>query len=342
MKNACIVGCGAIAPIHANAIKNARFANLYAVCDNNKAVLDNYLDCGANVFYSGFEDALTDNSIDVFHICTPHYLHKDMAVKAMLAGKDVVLEKPAAITRDELNEILKIKAVTGRHVCYMLQNRTNNCIVKLKEIIDTDIYGKPLGIFAALTWNRPAEYYTSSNWKGTFAKEGGSLLSNQAIHMIDLIGYLCNGITGVQADLSVTELNNFIETEDTASLRLRLTNGLTAYVYATNAYSCDEPYRIEFRFENGVVSYTNGHLLYICDSSIEVLTTDNTNVAGKSYWGAGHLSVIEQFYTFLQNGTGYYITLEDGVNSMNAIYAAYRNSDIARKTEFEICETNNL
>lgn len=65
MKRVCVTGYGAIGSIHADIIAIANYTDLYAVCD-----------------------------IDTVHICTPHYLHHEMIVKALDAGKNVVSEKP--------------------------------------------------------------------------------------------------------------------------------------------------------------------------------------------------------------------------------------------------------
>ena len=124
MKNACIVGYGAIGPVHAAAVSRTPYANLYAVCDIN---IERAQKCsqkyGCKV-YTEFRDLLSDKSIDTVHICTPHYLHKDMVIEALEAGKYVVLEKPVAINMDELNEIVEY-VEKNNGVCY---NPTYNAV----------------------------------------------------------------------------------------------------------------------------------------------------------------------------------------------------------------------
>lgn len=76
---------------------------------------------------------LTDSNIDTVHICTPHYLHYEMAIKALSAGLDIVLEKPVAMTKPQFDKLMSFK--TERKICVMLQTRTNNCTKKLFEIV---------------------------------------------------------------------------------------------------------------------------------------------------------------------------------------------------------------
>jgi len=96
-KNACVVGYGAVGPIHAKSLAKSEYANMYAICD----CIPERADKGARLYGAkaiyDFDEMLTDKNIDVVHICTPHYLHKDMAIKALSAGKNIVLEKPIAM-----------------------------------------------------------------------------------------------------------------------------------------------------------------------------------------------------------------------------------------------------
>ncbi len=83
MKNVCIVGYGAIGPIHAAALENVANARLYAVCDCDESCIKKCADNYDVVTYADFEEMLGDESIDSVHICTPHYLHFDMVKKAL-------------------------------------------------------------------------------------------------------------------------------------------------------------------------------------------------------------------------------------------------------------------
>lgn len=100
-------------------------------------------------------------------------------------------------------------------------------------------------------------------------------------------------------------------------------------VFATNTYAYDEPYRIEIRFEEKTLYYTNGYLYALDGSMLELLETDDEkSKSGKKCWGSGHTKVINQFYNFLENQEGDYISLDDGLNSLKAILAVYEKTSI--------------
>ncbi len=324
MKNACVVGYGAIGPIHVSAIEKCEYANLYAICDNDQKKLElAKKNCNCNVF-SDFNEMLTDSQIDVVHICTPHYLHKDMAVAALKSGKDIVLEKPLTMNKDELKELCDLK--TDKKICAMLQNRTNKSIITLKNIIENDqSIGKMLGISAFLTWQRTPEYYNADEWRGKWKTEGGGLLINQAVHTLDLVDWLGGGIKAVKASISTKKLSDVIEVEDTADALFEMNNGSGGLFYAANTYSQSTPPRVEINFENAAFRYADERLYKITKDSTQVIDEDNNIPEGKQYWGCGHKKVINDFYKSLSAGKGEYITLDDAVHVMKVLFAFYES-----------------
>lgn len=83
---------------------------------------------------------LGDENIHSVHICTPHYLHFEMIRKALAAGKDVVVEKPVTMTRQQFDEL---KALDGvERVCMVFQNRLYPCVEKMKQLVESKELGE--------------------------------------------------------------------------------------------------------------------------------------------------------------------------------------------------------
>ncbi|SFR74401.1 Gfo/Idh/MocA family protein [[Clostridium] aminophilum] len=91
------VGAGYAARLHGNGYKkiNSVPFRLKAICDIDqklaKSVKDEF---GYETMTSNYDEMLADPEIDVIDIVTPPYLHVPMAIKAILAGKHVICEKP--------------------------------------------------------------------------------------------------------------------------------------------------------------------------------------------------------------------------------------------------------
>jgi predicted dehydrogenase len=82
-------------------------------------------------------------------------------------------------------------------------------------------------------WFRPAEYYATSKWRGTWALDGGGALMNQAVHTVDLLQWLFGPVKHVAAR-TATRLHP-IEVEDTAAAVLEFENGALGIIEATTS-----------------------------------------------------------------------------------------------------------
>ena len=317
MKKICVVGYGAIGPVHAKAVKNISSAELYAVCDTNpeRLITAEKENPGIKSF-SDFDEALSDVNVDTVHICTPHHLHFEMIKKALAAGKTVVAEKPVTMTKPEFSNLLKLKG--SEKVCVVFQNRYNPCIKLLREITESRKYGEIKEISAEVIWKRDAAYYNSAFWRGTKALEGGGVLINQAIHTLDHMVSLGGEVSVVSASMSNLSLRGVIEVEDTVSACIKFKSGAKGVFFATNTAEINHSPVVEVTYENACVSYRN-EKLYLDD---EVICSDNlTDFSGKKCWGSGHEILLDDFYT-----RGNHLSVFDVKNTMDAMFEIYESA----------------
>lgn len=315
MKNVCIVGYGAIGPVHAKALENVENARLYAVCDTDSAKRKLCTEKYEVKEYDNFDQMLLNENIHSVHICTPHYLHFDMVKKALKAGKDVVLEKPVTRTREEFDTLLQLEGAD--RICVVLQNRLNPCIQKLRSMVQSKELGAVQGVKGILTWSRNEAYYRSGDWRGKWDTEGGCLLINQAIHTLDFFQYVIGDIISVKADMFNYSLEHVIEAEDTLSAYLEFENGIKGIFFATNTYVRDSDPHFEVVFEKGTVRYMDKQLRL----NGELLAEDTAPVIGKSYWGRGHAGLIKRYYDEQK-----YFTVYDARNTMETVFDMYQSA----------------
>lgn len=319
MKKACIVGYGSIGPIHAAALEKHKIPFDVCDCDNERLKKS-----GSHAKFTDFNDVLNDSSIDVVHICTPHFLHISMALDALKHNKHVVLEKPVGINRAEAEKLFNYNG--NKEICIMLQNRTNPSIIKMKELIDNNAFGKPITLNAFLTWNRNEKYYAQDSWRGKWSTEGGGLMINQAVHTLDLLCWLGGGYESMKGGISTHMLGNCIEVEDTADAIIKTKSGMNVCFYATNCSPINSPPRIEAVFENCVLRYGDNMLMLIKENQVEILANDSVRNGKKSYWGMGHQYVIKNFYDYLDGNADDYLRLENAHDVTNALFDLYEQS----------------
>lgn len=314
MKRACIVGYGAIGPIHAKAFEHIENASLYGICDIDPERL-----AAAGTYdvkhYNSFDAVLADENVDAVHICTPHHLHFDMIRQALAAGKAVVTEKPVTRTREEYQRLLALPG--SEQVCVVLQNRWNSSIQQLKQIVDSQALGKIKMLKGIVTWCRTPDYYGKDPWRGRWDTEGGGVLINQTVHTLDLMCYLAGNITDVRSCMTNLSLQGAIEVEDTVTARLQFEGGVGGIFFATNGYFKNSAPYLELEFEDGRARYMDGQLWV----NGEMVTHDLAATRGKSYWGMGHELLLKKFYD-----DGIFFSPQSIQNTMSAMFQIYEKA----------------
>jgi UDP-N-acetyl-2-amino-2-deoxyglucuronate dehydrogenase len=233
-----IIGCGMIAEFHTRAInelEGARVVAAFSRSESNGAKIADLAGGGCQV-YDDLDRMLAHPDLDVVCVCTPSGAHLDPAVKAALAGKHVVVEKPLEITLPRCDAIIRACEEGGVRLCTIFPSRFSPANIALKQAIEDARFGRLTLGDTHVKWWRTQEYYDSGGWRGTWDLDGGGALMNQAIHNVDLLYWLMGDVDSVQA-LTATLVHDRIEVEDTAVAALRFKNGALGVIEAaTSAY----------------------------------------------------------------------------------------------------------
>jgi predicted dehydrogenase len=96
--------------------------------------------------YGSYDEILADPDVDVIYIPLPNGLHYDWAIKALEAGKDVLIEKPIANNADETRRIQKLADEKGRVALEAWHWRFHPAAHKVRALIDSGDYGKVTGV----------------------------------------------------------------------------------------------------------------------------------------------------------------------------------------------------
>ena len=316
-----VVGCGDIAAVHLDAIRAAD-VELVGVCDVDEG---RRAAAAARGGCPGFADltALLDAvAPDVVHVCTPHHRHADLAAECLTRGVSVLLEKPLAHTVADGERLAAVaedsSAVLG--VCF--QNRYNDTARKLRELLDGGDLGRIVGARASVTWFRDAAYYGRRDWRGRWATAGGGVLMNQAIHTLDLLQWFVGPVTDVRGTVARLALGDVIEVEDTAALRLH--HGPVGSVfYATNGHVENTPPTIEIVTEHARLRLDTDLTVAHEDGRVETFHPATVASGERSYWGASHGLLIDDFHRHVRAGKRFWIDAPAALESLRVIQAAY-------------------
>ena len=325
--HAAVIGCGLISKNHLKALKNVKQARCAAVCDIEREKAEKAAEqYGIAKIHTDYHEMLADADIDVVHICTPHFLHAQMAVDALRAGKHVLCEKPMALSEEDAKAMIAARDEAGKQLGVCFQNRYNEASVYMKALLESGRLGKVLGARGQVTWNRKPEYYTQSPWRGRWATEGGGVLINQAIHTFDLLQWLTVPVKTVEAQISTMRLKGTIEVEDTADILMTGPEGERLLFYASNCYVKNAPVELEIVCEQGSVKMTGN--VVVTEENGQITTKDYSSgtVLGKDYWGSGHGFLIDDFYRCIRSGEKFPVGGEEAIVSVRLLEAVYRSA----------------
>lgn len=259
-KNFAIIGCGHIANRHVEHIKKHSAAEIVGVFDVDDMVMNSFSKRHAVKSYGSLAELLSDKSVDVVNICTPNGSHADLAIQVLEAKKNVVVEKPMAITTESALKMETVAKDSGVQMFVVKQNRYNPPVARVKELMDAGVLGEILMVSVNCYWNRNADYYTQSPWRGTKDLDGGTLFT-QFSHFVDIIYYLfgeINNVNGVVRNVSHKEL---IEFEDSGTFSFEFENGgLGNFCFTTSAYEQNMEGSITIFAENATIKIGGKYL----------------------------------------------------------------------------------
>jgi len=193
-----LIGLGEIGQVHAAAVRWSPAARLAAVADTAPALLEPFAAAGVRA-YRGAAELIADSQVGTVLVCLPHHLHFPVALQAIRAGKNVLVEKPLAIGLDQCQELVDAAAAAGVALGVSHNQVFYAPHVEAKRLIDTGAIGRPVLIRLRLgmgpTWG---------GWRGSPAQAGGGLLSDAGVHRLYLALFFFGPVRGVHAVLDAS------------------------------------------------------------------------------------------------------------------------------------------
>lgn len=329
--NFAVVGCGHIGQRHINVITEEPKACLTDICDIHKEKarsLAKNLD-GVQV-YNNFDKMLEETKADVICICTPHGLHAPMSIKAARAGKDILVEKPMALTSAQSQKMINVANEEGVRLFVVKQNRYNKPIALAKKALSGNKLGKIFMVQCNVMWNRHAGYYEESDWKGKKELEGGAL-HTQVSHFIDLLIWWFGELQ--QAETITDTLHQKVEIEDCGVSALRFKSGVIGSLFWTTCvYNVNYEGSITIIGEKGTIKIGGKYLneinfwdvkSYPLPKNIEM--DDQPNNYG-AYQGSSsnHDKLFSDLITKIVAGREGMVEGPEGMKTIEAIEMIYR------------------
>lgn len=215
MIRVCLVGYGYWGPNLARNFSSVSGCQLAMVIDSRverlELVKKNYPNLNVS---TSIDVALEDNTIDAFIISTPVFTHFDLAKKALLKGKNVLIEKPMTSTSAEAIELFELSKRMGKLLMVDHTFLYTGAVQKMKQLINDDTIGN-------------IKYFDSTRINLGLFQPDINVLWDLAPHDISILNYLVKDVPYSVNATGVSHTNNGIE--NIAYLTINYKSGLIAH-----------------------------------------------------------------------------------------------------------------
>ncbi len=329
-----IIGCGRVAPRHAQSLAQLPETQLVAVADVKANRVQHFAKkYGANP-YIDYHKMLAQPDIDAVNVCVPSGLHASVAIDVMQAGKHVLVEKPIALNLADADRMIATARETGRLLGVVLQNRYNAPMQQVYQLLSDGRLGQLYLGSVCVRWYRPQSYY-EDDWHGTWAMDGGALM-NQSIHHIDALQWFIGPVKSVYAYTAT--LAHKIETEDVGIAVLRFRSGALGTIEgSTLTWPQNLEGSLSLFGEHGSVKVggtaLNRITLWKVDGELEreaeILTSQR--VDPPTVYGYSHREAIQDFAQSLIHGRQPSMSGSEARKSLALVLAIYESARIGRE-----------
>lgn len=341
MVNVGIIGVGGIAQgVHIPGLKECANATITAICDINESTLKevgDYLNIDEKYRFKNYKDLIDCDKVDAVEICTPNYLHAEMAAYAVLAGKSINVEKPLSTSMANVGELAN--ALEKRPVANMMcmSYRFKPAVRFAKWIMEHHLIGDIVSLDVAYLKSSAFAEGRRLDWR--FVKEyaGTGVLGDLGVHLLDLATFLAGDFKKVAAQTKIivkkrqrldSDEYASVETDDYCSFIGETESGaLASVVISRCAIGNANTIKFDVYATKGVISFNlnNPNVLGVCIGEVDIKTNNLHTVDVPEEFFASQ----EQTFVDLVSGKNckYLPTVKDGIRLQKVLDAILTSAE---------------
>ena len=200
------LGCGFITRVHSAHLRSLRslFMPRYASRDRTRAQAYARR-FGGVASYGDYESALADPHVDAVVVAVPPAFHLDLTLRALAAGKHVLVEKPAFLSMADYETVREAAARANLGVLVGENDHYKPLAVTLRRLLANDVIGQM--VFLQLT-SIAHRLKPADDWRNDERMAGGDAFFEEGIHWLHIAGSLGPAITsvhGLRPSVSLTK-----------------------------------------------------------------------------------------------------------------------------------------
>ncbi|MGV8004140.1 Gfo/Idh/MocA family oxidoreductase [Photorhabdus temperata subsp. temperata] len=270
---------------------------------------------GFRRFTDNWHELVADPDIDVVDICSPNFLHKEMALEAIKHGKHVYCEKPLALNSTDAKLMAEAAKKAGVKTLVGFNYMKNPTAQLAKEIISNGEIGEVVHFYGTHNEDYMADPLTPIHWHCFKDKAGLGALSDLAAHIINMAQYLVGDIQTVCGDMEIvvkkrpeetgSDIMVTVENEDQAHTMVRFNNGAMGII-ETSRVACGRKMGLNY-----VITGTKGTLSFTQERMAELKLYRHDEPANRQGFKTILVGPEHPDYASFCNGAGHGIGFND-------------------------------
>lgn len=200
-----------------------------------------------------WREAVTDPAVDVVDIVTPNFLHKEIAMAAIAAGKHVYCEKPLALTAAEAKEMYQAAEAAGVKTLVGFNYLRNPAIAEARRLVSSGVLGEVWTFNGSFVLDACSDPDVPFTWRFERKLAGSGALGDLGAHVVSLAHVLVGPISSVAgisrtviptrpeptgvfgygsgADLAAPRRD--VENDDSTTFLMEFANGASGHIEAS-------------------------------------------------------------------------------------------------------------
>lgn len=302
----------------------------------------NMLDCEV---VDDYKKLLDRDDIDVVSICLPPSVHKLVACDFLKHNKNVICEKPMAASLIEAKEMINSMNNSSALLSIVSQNRFRKDTMKIKKMLENNVFGKIIYTRVNSMWYRGNNYYDLW-WRGTWKKEGGGCTLNHSVHQIDIMGWLLGNPVSVYSMIK-NYIHTNSEVEDTSLSIIEFKDSIAQLGVSLNDH--DEKQEFYIQCEKASISIPwSVKCMKQLDNGFPVEDKEAEQFFNKMFESMeeikaeGHSAQLENFINAIEEKEDLIVSAQDGYKALEIISAIYKSALYKQLIELPLSENDEF
>jgi predicted dehydrogenase len=316
-----VQGAGTVSTEHLNAYLRNPHCRVVAICSRTKEgaaakARQVGLDPDAIGIYDDLDTLLTHPGLDALSICTPHARHAQETIAAARAGKHILIEKPVAVTPEELHAMDAAVAEAGVRTVVSFVLRWNPLVETAKAMVADGTFGELIYVQADYWHNPEQSGYPGAKgrmWRATI----DAMLSG-GCHAVDLARYLMRSDIAEVVALNTTALEGLPRPANQVAL-VRFANGKAGKVSAITEPWIPYQFNIDLLGSDGGLRdnrFYSRKLPGALDWATFPTILPNSGLVGHHPFQGE----VDHFVTCIRDGVESHASLRDAVNTHESCF----------------------